>query len=227
MSSRRHYVYILTDGENVKYVGYTASLALRQKKHRSSHPDWRFIVVGAYNSREEGFRQERLWMERLFDAGHPLINIAEGGMGGKPGISPSFLTRSRMSAALLGNTHMTGKILPEETKRKISLALTGRITSEVHRRNLSKALLGNTNSRGKVLSEEHRRKLSEAKKGKPGHKPSEETRRKLSLSLIGNKRSLGRVLSEETRRKMSDAGRRAWLLRKERSNESPSRLDLG
>jgi len=100
----------------------------------------------------------------------------------------------------------SGLFITEETKKKISKSLTGKIRSIEHRRNLSKA---NT---GHKTSEETKRKLSEAGKGKShteetkkrlskiltGHKISEETKAKIS------KANSGKTPSEETRRKISE-----------------------
>ena len=54
---------------------------------------------------------------------------------------------------------MRGKIMSEETRRKLSLAAKGRKLSDEHKRKLSEAKLG------KPFSDEHRKHLSEALKG--------------------------------------------------------------
>ena len=68
--------------------------------------------------------------------------------------------------------HSKGKVISEETRRKISESL-----------------------KGKVFSEEHRRKMSEARKGtkcwNKGIKMSEETKRKISESHKGSQYSKG------------------------------------
>ena len=73
----------------------------------------------------------------------------------------------------------------EETKRRISQKLKGRIIPEEIRRKMSKFLTGHIGYwRGKKLSKEHRRKMSIAHKEK---KKSEEHRKNISLAKIGNK----------------------------------------
>jgi len=76
------------------------------------------------------------------------------------------------------NTH-SGKILSEETKRK-----------------MSESMKGNTNAKGMKRSEESKNQISESLKG---IKRSEETKRKISESQTGSTKS------EETKRRMSIA----------------------
>jgi 5-methylcytosine-specific restriction endonuclease McrA len=97
----------------------------------------------------------------------------------------------------------------EEWKRKVGLALKGRVTwikgkhhTKETRRKMSEGRSGEKNCNwGKHLSEETRKKLSQAIKGK---KHTEETKRKIGLASLGNKYNLGRKASEETKRKMSE-----------------------
>jgi hypothetical protein len=130
-----------------------------------------------------------------------------------------------------GGDGTSGRVLSEETKRKISEAHKGRTHSEESRRNMSKARKGNTNSKGKTVSEETRAKMSAALKGKNnpnyGKSPSEETKRKLSEANKNpseetrakmsaaqkgkNHPNYGKSLSEETKRKISEAKKnRKW-----------------
>jgi hypothetical protein len=113
-------------------------------------------------------------------------------------------TRRKISEAL------TGKHVSEETRRKMSEAQTGKHFSEETRRKISEANAGKQRSEetrrkiseartGKHHSEDHRRKISEANKLRDP--PSEETRRKLSEARTG------KHPSEETRRKLSEANK--------------------
>lgn len=84
-----------------------------------------------------------------------------------------------------------------EAREKISKAHKGKKLSEETRKKLSKALSGENHPMfGQKLSEEIRKKMSEAHKGK---KLSEETRKKMSEAHKGKK------FSEEHRKKMSAA----------------------
>jgi hypothetical protein len=89
--------------------------------------------------------------------------------------------------------HQKGKVVGEETRRKMSEAKKGRVLTEEHRRKIGESMKG---KKRKPFSEETRQKISEAHKG---HLVSDETKKKLSASHKGVKKS------EETRRKMSEA----------------------
>ena len=87
-------------------------------------------------------------------------------------------------------------IYSEETKKKMSLASTGRYHTEETKRKI-----GNAN-RNKIPSKETIKKLSESHKGKH---PSEATRKKMSESHSGEKHPLfGKHLTKELRKKMSE-----------------------
>lgn len=73
--------------------------------------------------------------------------------------------------------------MSDETKRKISIASTGRKHTDETKRKISKA------NKGKHLSEEGKQKISKANKGRKtrlGAKLSDETKMKISQSLKGN-----------------------------------------
>jgi len=102
--------------------------------------------------------------------------------------------------------HHRGKVVSEETRRKISESGKGRVLSEETRRKLSEAQKGRVQSeetkrklseanKGKVLTEEHKKKLSESNKG---HRHTEEARRKISEARKGI------VFSEEHKKKLSE-----------------------
>ena len=85
--------------------------------------------------------------------------------------------------------HHKGKVVSEETRRKLSEARKRRVLTEESKRKISET------QKGKVVSEETKRKISEAKKGK---RLSEETRRRMSEARKGI------VFSEEHRKKLSE-----------------------
>jgi len=93
-----------------------------------------------------------------------------------------------------GGDGVSGGIISDETKRKLSEAHKGKTHSEETRRKISEA------KKGKTHSEETKRKIGEAHKN-----PSEETRRKIGEASKG--RNKDRIVSEETRRKMSESGK--------------------
>lgn len=104
--------------------------------------------------------------------------------------------------------HNTGKLLSDETRKKISEAEKG----EKH------PLYGSHRSN------ETRKKISDAKKLNPmtgdknpffGKHHSEETCKKISEAMKGKKR---KPASDEHRRKLSEAAKRIWALRKQKMN---------
>ena len=174
-------VYALAEGMNVRYVGYTARPARRQKAHHQAHPTWHWLVLGAYPSAAIGLEQERWWIARLRAKGHPLTNKSDGGDWCPLGVSMSALTKARLSAAL------TGKKRTPEMIGKLSEAHKGQSPSLETRAKLSLALKGNKNCLGQ--------------------RPNAETRAKMSASRRGQKHTLGHRHSPETRAKMSAAHR--------------------
>lgn len=108
-----------------------------------------------------------------------------------------------------GGEGITGHIMSDETKRKISEAKLGHkkgAMSEETRRKMSEA------KKGSVHSEETKHKISEAIKGRERGAMSEETKRKISESHKGVKMG---APSEETRRKISESIKLRWELKKQ------------
>jgi hypothetical protein len=68
-----------------------------------------------------------------------LANLTDGG-DGMSGFSEE--TRRKMSVALTGNTHCVGRVLSVETRRKMSESSTGRPKSAEHRKHLSESKMG-------------------------------------------------------------------------------------
>lgn len=91
-----------------------------------------------------------------------------------------------------GGEGVSGFVMSEESRKKLSEAMKGKPKSEEHRRKLSDA------GKGKKHLEETKRKISETTKGK---KLSEETKRRMSVAKKGKK--LG-PLSEERKRKLRE-----------------------
>ena len=115
LGMNEHFCYALVEDLAVRYVGYTArQLDRRRIEHRRKHPDWHFLLLGAYPSRAIGLEQENWWIKRLHNAGYTLTNIAEGGTGGITGLKTSYLTRAKMSAAQ--KARWTRKRMAEDAK---------------------------------------------------------------------------------------------------------------
>jgi len=94
----------------------------------------------------------------------------------------------------------------EETRRKMSIAVTGRVTSDETKLKLSKI------GKGRIISDETRKRMSIASIGK---KMSAETRRKVSEA------GRGRVTSAETKIKLSKAG-----IGRKHSDETKMKLSI-
>ena len=142
--------------------------------------------------------------------------------------SDFWLNRAVYPKEFHGPEHHT-----EETKKKMSIALTGRKFSDAHRKNISIATTGSKHPMyGKKRTEETKKKMSisnmgskNSMYGKTGSKhpmygkkhseetkkrmrkpKSEETIKKMSISNMGSKNSMyGKKHSEEARKKMSIA----------------------
>ena len=132
-----------------------------------------------------------------------------------------------------GDSHPKfGDRLSDETKKKISNALTGRIEPDETRKKKSLSKLGNKNSfYGRKHTEETKDKISESKKGaeswNKGIPMSDDAKRKLSESKKGKRASdetkkklsemrKGKPKSEEHKLKM----RLAWIERKKKMKEN-------
>ena len=108
-------------------------------------------------------------------------------------------TRRKMSETLKGKkSHLYGKHLSEEHKKKISDANKGKKRSEEQKKQISDV------HKGKKLSEDTRRKMSKARKGEKNHfygkHHSEEAKKKMGeANKIARK---GKNHSEETKEKM-------------------------
>jgi len=199
----RIYVLCEPDGE-IRYIGKTtAELVDRLLGHfkdarlgiRNYRCNWlRSVLSLGYlpiicligEVAGDGSKEERAWISYGKTEGWRLTNSTDGGEG-IPGYKFTEEQKKRLSAR---KNHFLGKHLSEATKKKISLANTGRVPSTATRRKLSLA------RKGLKRSEETCRKISEARKGILF---SKETRAKLSFAQTG------RYPSEETRRRMSEA----------------------
>lgn len=178
------YVYVLIEGMQVRYVGYSENIERRRRNHLSAHPEWQFAVLGNYPDRTTGLENEKRWIRLFQEAGHQLINVSEGGEYGKLGRKVTRLTRDKLSVSMTGKQNRLGKRHSLETRSKISLAHIGKHHSFETRVKLSVASKGNRGFLGKHHSQETRMKMSKTRKGKP---LSLETRVKMSLAKIGNK----------------------------------------
>jgi group I intron endonuclease len=137
----------------------------------------------------------------LLDSYNPKsgYNSTFGGIG----VVPIEIVREKMRAANQGeNNPNFGKLMSEETKRKISLANTGKKRTVLQRKNMSRGLTG------LIRSAEHSKKIGDAHRGKPTHmivtewhkeririancdrKHSEDAKQKMSVAKLGTQWSI-------------------------------------
>ena len=213
------FIYLITNLINGKrYIGQTKqSLSARWNMHVSKN-HCRYL----YNAIQKHGR-ENFSMEVLFDV--PTKELANefeieyikryctlfpNGYNILPGGDdrPPLTEKQRQAISKLhkGNKYRVGHVPSEETKRKLSLANTGKKMTHEQRQKLSAAMKGNKNPSGRHVSEETRRKIGSAHKGKI---LSKETKQQLSIAHSGKK------ATEETRENMRLAQQ------KRRLNESP------
>jgi hypothetical protein len=216
----KHFVYVLVEGENIHYVGYSASLEQRRKAHASEHPSWRMLTLGAYLTSEIGLDREKWWIKRLLESGHPLTNISEGGDPGYPlGQSVSYLTRARRSAAKKGHTASL------ETRAKMSAAMMGNQNALGHERTDEERANISAKMRDHDVSPETRAKMSVAQT-KRFESPEERT--KISMAKRGQiPWNRGRTASHEARDNQSKAHKgKPWSLARREAYERKYNLGI-
>ena len=155
-------------------------------------------------------------------------NMTIGGDGVGSGKShPNFgkllseETKKKMSIAKLGEKcWIYGKHHSGDTKNKISISNLGKKHSEESKNKISIALSGENNPFfGKHLSKEHKKKMSIALSGENnpmyGKKHTVDTKKKISIS------NLGKLRSEETKRKISISS-----LGKHHSEETKNKMSI-
>ena len=192
---RKKYLSEINSGPNHPNYGKTRDKEIVKKIAKSrSRAILQYSDTGEFIKEYESTRQAEI------ETGIPNSNIAKCLKGDRP-LAGGFIWRRKLSDyypkyidATFVEEHRKkvhenksasrkGRVMSEETKRKISEANTGRVFTKEHRDNMSKALKGRPNKyKGTPLSEEHKKKISESEKGKV---VSEETKKRISESKKG------------------------------------------
>lgn len=176
-----HGIYIITSPTGRNYVGQSVNINQRWMHYRlgdcKDQPKLynSFIKYGVENHKfsvieeckiEILTERERYWQE-YYDVINKGLNCKFVTTSEKTGFF-SEETKRKISEALKGKVTRKGYKHSEETKRKIGLSNKGKNTkgftgkhSEESKRKMSER------KKGKVLTDEHKEKLSKAMKGKP------------------------------------------------------------
>ncbi len=207
-------VYLLTNQVNGKvYVGITNCYEKRMREHSYAYHETSGVLARAI--RKHGWHsftstilehipdhasaiQREVSVIAQYDSTDPTkgYNLTQGGEG-TVGYSPSPESREKMRQRKVGQTLRPDRIA------KLVAANTGRVVSEETRRKISEAQKGKPR-KGFTPTPEHRAKLSAAKKGKPF---SDEHRAKLSEAARNRKLTKKKTFSPEARLKMSLAAK--------------------
>lgn len=159
------------------------------------------IFVFPCVSHEEAAQDEARYIRQFRADGFELCNQTDGGEG-SPGYRHTAAALERMSRAKRGRVpHNKGVPLSEDTKRKLSLAMTGRTQTPEHRAKVAAALLGNKHNLGNKASAETRAKRSASLRGMTR---TDETKARMSAAQKGNKKFLGHRHTAQTKDKMSN-----------------------
>lgn len=208
-------IYCIKNTTNGKlYVGSAVDVDRRWRVHRndlqkgvhhSSHLQFAWNKYGeekfAFLIIEECLVEKLIEKEQFWMDFHDSYNDVSGynmspTAGNCLGRCHSEETKKKISESRIGEKHhFFGGHLSEEHRKKISEALTGKITTEETRKKISDALSGEKSCMyGKHHSEETKKKISESEKGRIF---SEEHKKR-----IGESRK-GEYHSEESKKKMS------------------------
>lgn len=182
-----------------KYMGSGKYLKASQKKYGIENFE-KFLIQYCY-SKEETNKAERFWIAEYRSRGKAEYNITDGGQGGNLGEE----VNKKISEAKKGKKRPP---ISEETRKKMSVANSGRHHTEETKRKISDG------NKGKHQTEEQKRHHSEVTKGKPAWNKgksgylSEESRKKMSEAKKGKTTwNKGKHLSEEQKKKISETNR--------------------
>jgi len=239
--NRRNGKIYIGSSVNTKRRWRNHRYALRNGQHHNPHLQrawdkygedvFEFTVVEVIEDPDLRLAAEQKWLGEHFTqkACYNIVLVASAPMQGRV---VSEETRRKISEANCGYQHT------EEAKRKISAAQVGHKRfpngrSEETKRKISRANMGNTAwNKGKPWTESTKRKISQSLMGRKNGPHSEETKRKIGQANKGRKPwSTGKHHSEETKQKISEAlkGKASWCAGKKRgpmSKEQRQKLSL-
>jgi group I intron endonuclease len=163
--------------------------------------NFEFNILEYVEDKEKLIEREQYWLDKTQcynpEIGYNIRKVAESNLG----LKHTDETKEYLRKINMGNTHGLGYIPTEETRKKLSMALTGKKKTNVKPMSEETKVKISQANKGKKRTEEHKKQQSERQKGK---KLSDETRKKMSESKMGNTSSKGVKWSEESRIKFSE-----------------------
>jgi group I intron endonuclease len=215
-------IYRITNVSNNKiYVGSSIDIATRIQTHKADlskkrhaneklqrawdkyGPDsFEFSVIEIVKNKFDLLDREQWWIDAI-DATKNGYNIAPIA-GNMLGYKHTNETRKKLSLSL------TGRKLPPEVRQKMSDRMRGVKKTPEHIAKVSAA------QKGRIFSDEQRTKMSESAKLRVGRALSDATKEKISKALFGLKRP---PHTEEQK-----AARSAWQTGKKHSQESIQKM---
>ena len=206
LTNRLGYIYKIISPNGKIYIGQTINLINRKSAYKNNHfktqiklwnncQKYNWNPIDTFEIIEKCLcginssfiNEKEIYWINFYNSFNNGLNCSEGGKCNR-GRIVSEETRKKLKIASTGKKHSL------ETKKRISNGNNGKIRSKETKDKLKKI---NT---GKKHSEETRKKLKIASTGK---KHSLETKNKIAIKKIGNNWNIGIKRSEETKEKMS------------------------
>lgn len=221
MISKTCGIYEIRNQTNGKrYIGRSSNIESRLTGHKSalkhnrcknsrlqeaynSGDRFDYVILLSCEWRHTSFCER--WYIAVFDTTNKEngYNISEGGGSTGLGRKCSEEHNRKLSESISGAKHWNyGKHHSEETKRKLSEAHKGEKSSWY----------------GRHHTKETKLKLAQMKTDKKGIPWSKESKEKQSMATLGESNGFyGKRHTDETRRRMVEGQKRAWNLRRQRS----------
>ena len=226
------YIYTLSDGKQIRYVGKTKFITKRYNSHinesknkKTYKEKWinKILLNGGKITIEIldvcddniSDETESYWISQIKTWGFDLVNLTLGGDGGTPmkGKHHSEETKLKMSHTAKSQKRKIGGWnkglkMSDEIKKKISQNTKGRVINENTKIKISNKLKGVKKT---PMSEETKKKISETKKGQispnKGKKFNDEWKTNMSLCRLGKKRSKSSI------EKKSESQKIIWVIK--------------
>lgn len=218
MEIRRTGIYKITSPNGKVYIGQSRNLTKRLNKYKNNNclgqaklhasitkHGWDEMIFEIVHVLPNDVSQkilnnyESLYIELYKNCNFKLLNLTEGG-GHKGPMSEE--TKRKLSIA------HTGKKLSQETIEKMRVHRFGKKPSPEAIEKLRQRNIGNKYSLGRKLTDEHKQKIAQKN---TGVQFSSERRKKISISQLGNKKWLGKKHNKETKIKISVAIKNALI----------------